>query len=74
MTAERARGMDVEVEFTLTTPEEFPLAVFGKNVGEATSERLEAAGFSSTAGLRPWCRGRSVWSYSRRRSSASRIG
>lgn len=50
MTAERARGMDVEVDFTLATPEEGPLAVFGKNVGDAISERLEAAGFSVYCG------------------------
>ncbi len=47
MTAGRAYDMGVEVDLTIVTPEESPLAVFGANVSEHVAELLEKAGIRS---------------------------
>ena len=44
MTAGRAYDMGVEVEVTIVTPEDSPLAVFGANVSEHVAELLSRAG------------------------------
>ncbi len=44
MTAERARGMGVDVEVTLVTPEERPLGVFGQQASQAVADLLGDAG------------------------------
>jgi sulfide:quinone oxidoreductase len=47
MTAERAKGMGMtDVELTLATPDEAPLAVFGPNVSDAVVGLLDAAGIA----------------------------
>jgi sulfide:quinone oxidoreductase len=44
MSAQRAFEMSVELELTVVTPEETPLAVFGPTASEGVSELLGAAG------------------------------
>jgi sulfide:quinone oxidoreductase len=47
MTAERARSMGMDdVELTVVTPDEAPLATFGPNVSEAVGDLLERAGIA----------------------------
>jgi sulfide:quinone oxidoreductase len=47
MTAERARGMGMDdVELTVVTPDEAPLAVFGPSVTDAVARLLDAAGIA----------------------------
>jgi sulfide:quinone oxidoreductase len=52
----RGMGMD-DVEITLVTPEDAPLALFGRTASEAVAQRLEAAGITTKltayAELRP---------------------
>jgi sulfide:quinone oxidoreductase len=43
MTAGRAYDMDVELATTLITPEDSPLAIFGRTASDAISKRLERA-------------------------------
>ena len=43
MTAGRAYDMDVEVEITIVTPEDSPLAIFGATASNAVAELLEKA-------------------------------
>jgi sulfide:quinone oxidoreductase len=43
MTAGRACDMSVELETTVITPEDSPLAIFGTNASRAVTERLERA-------------------------------
>lgn len=51
MTAERARSMDVDdVELTVVTPDEAPLAVFGPPVSEAVGRLLDEAGVAVRTG------------------------
>ncbi|HLI32248.1 MAG TPA: FAD-dependent oxidoreductase [Solirubrobacteraceae bacterium] len=46
LTAGRAFDADVKVEFTLVTPEDAPLAIFGSEVSARLGEILDAAGIS----------------------------
>jgi sulfide:quinone oxidoreductase len=47
MTAERANSMGMaDVELTLVTPDEAPLAIFGRNVGDALVRLLDRAGIA----------------------------
>jgi sulfide:quinone oxidoreductase len=43
MTAGRAYDMDVEVDITIVTPEDSPLAIFGQTASSAVAELLERA-------------------------------
>lgn len=43
MTAGRAYDMDVEVDITIVTPEDSPLAIFGQTASSAVAELLEKA-------------------------------
>ncbi len=47
MTAGRAYDMDVEVEITIVTPEDSPLAIFGATASNAVAELLEKAGIKT---------------------------
>jgi len=51
MTAARAHDMGVSVALTVITPEPAPLALFGKDVGEALSELLDEAGIGVVTGV-----------------------
>lgn len=44
MTAERADSMGMDVELTVVTPDEAPLAIFGESVSDAVSRLLDEAG------------------------------
>lgn len=46
MTAERAHGMQADVELTVVTPDAAPLAIFGPSVSEAVTRLLEEAGIA----------------------------
>jgi sulfide:quinone oxidoreductase len=46
MTAARAYDMDVELQITIVTPEDAPLAIFGSTASKAVSERLHRAGIA----------------------------
>jgi sulfide:quinone oxidoreductase len=47
MTARRAFDMNVEVSITIATPEETPLAVFGRTASDATAELLVGHGIAT---------------------------
>jgi sulfide:quinone oxidoreductase len=47
MTAARAYDMQVELSSTIVTPEDSPLAIFGKAASEAVAERLAQAGIET---------------------------
>src|SRR5207248_11772474 len=44
MLADRARSMGIDTEMTIVTPEEGPLAVFGRRASDDVAALLEAAG------------------------------
>ncbi len=44
MTAARARDMNIELSITIATPEDTPLAIFGRGASEAVRELLEEHG------------------------------
>ncbi len=52
MTAGRAYDMGIELSITIATPEEAPLAVFGKTVSEAVSGLLETRGIETILSAR----------------------
>ena len=47
MTAGRAYDMGIELQTTIVTPEEHPLAIFGQQASEGVAELLAAAGITS---------------------------
>jgi sulfide:quinone oxidoreductase len=49
MLADRARSMGMDSELTIVTPEESPLAVFGRRASDDVAALLEAAGISVRA-------------------------
>jgi sulfide:quinone oxidoreductase len=46
MTANRARDMNVELQVTVVTPEETPLAIFGRGASDGVGKLLEEAGIA----------------------------
>jgi sulfide:quinone oxidoreductase len=52
MTAARAYDMSVDVEITVVTPEDAPLAVFGSNASDAVAKLLEDAGIALISSAR----------------------
>ena len=46
MTAERAYGMQADLDLRIITPEETPLAVFGSEASKAVQQRLDEAGIT----------------------------
>jgi sulfide:quinone oxidoreductase len=49
MTAERASGLSIDVQLTLVTPEDAPLAIFGRRAGEVVERLLADAGIDVVA-------------------------
>lgn len=52
MTAKRAQGMNIELSITIATPEDAPLAIFGRGASDAVRQLLEDNGISTITSAR----------------------